>query len=335
MAVDHPRSRGVYVNYGLVDGAGRGSSPLARGLLADRASFGASGGIIPARAGFTSLGAAPTRWATDHPRSRGVYSTSSKPSETSAGSSPLARGLPVHGPAVGVPGGIIPARAGFTTTSRCATGLSSDHPRSRGVYASWPSARCTSPGSSPLARGLQPQRHLVRVRTGIIPARAGFTACPTVAPTPVADHPRSRGVYSRTRATPKTPLGSSPLARGLPAEQGQGNGRDGIIPARAGFTHPDQLGLGPVRDHPRSRGVYGRSPLTSHAVHGSSPLARGLRHPGPVPRVLLRIIPARAGFTAIIMEIIGTYRGRLFWVCLGSFPGGDIMMAHPRGVSWA
>ena len=27
--------------------------------------------------------------------------------------------------------------------------------------------------------------------------------------------------------------------------------------------------------------------------------------------------------------------GRLFWVCPGSFPGGDIMMAHPRGVSWA
>jgi len=27
--------------------------------------------------------------------------------------------------------------------------------------------------------------------------------------------------------------------------------------------------------------------------------------------------------------------GRLFWVCPGSFPGGDMMMAHPRGVSWA
>ena len=26
---------------------------------------------------------------------------------------------------------------------------------------------------------------------------------------------------------------------------------------------------------------------------------------------------------------------RLFWVCPGSFPGGDMIMAHPRGVSWA
>ena len=27
--------------------------------------------------------------------------------------------------------------------------------------------------------------------------------------------------------------------------------------------------------------------------------------------------------------------GRLSWVCPGSFSGGDMMMAHPRGVSWA
>ena len=27
--------------------------------------------------------------------------------------------------------------------------------------------------------------------------------------------------------------------------------------------------------------------------------------------------------------------GRLFWVCPRSFPGGDMVMAHSRGVSWA
>ena len=31
----------------------------------------------------------------------------------------------------------------------------------------------------------------------------------------------------------------------------------------------------------------------------------------------------------------GAIPGRLFWVCPGSFPGGDMMMARPRGVSWA
>ena len=50
---DHPRSRGVY---GLRSKRFRpvsGSSPLARGLLGERAALGPVQGIIPARAGFT------------------------------------------------------------------------------------------------------------------------------------------------------------------------------------------------------------------------------------------------------------------------------------------
>ena len=51
---DHPRSRGVYLIFSSDNDALWGSSPLARGLLN---SFGADahcGGIIPARAGFTT-----------------------------------------------------------------------------------------------------------------------------------------------------------------------------------------------------------------------------------------------------------------------------------------
>ena len=50
-----------------------GSSPLARGLLADDTDFMTVWRIIPARAGFTlevSDNGADLR---DHPRSRGVY----------------------------------------------------------------------------------------------------------------------------------------------------------------------------------------------------------------------------------------------------------------------
>ena len=51
-------------------------------------------------------------------------------------------------------------------------------------------------------------------------------------------------------------------------------------------------------DHPRSRGVYRYPPLVALPERGSSPLARGLL-PGPLQRLHpLRIIPARAGFTA-------------------------------------
>ena len=50
--------------------------------------------------------------------------------------------------------------------------------------------------------------------------------------------------------------GSSPLARGLLGDDVDEIVRDGIIPARAGFTVTLDTGLDSPADHPRSRGVY-------------------------------------------------------------------------------
>ena len=58
---DHPRSRGVYVLYGVQCAFHCGSSPLARGLLARRRPRVEPARIIPARAGFTSGVAFPDR----------------------------------------------------------------------------------------------------------------------------------------------------------------------------------------------------------------------------------------------------------------------------------
>ena len=70
---DHPRSRGVYP---AADQARRkcgGSSPLARGLLIQFINDHHIHGIIPARAGFTTLERGFAGFYRDHPRSRGVY----------------------------------------------------------------------------------------------------------------------------------------------------------------------------------------------------------------------------------------------------------------------
>ena len=73
----------------------------------------------------------------------------------------------------------------------------------------------------------------------------------------------------------------------------------GIIPARAGFTRPTR-GQRPSRaDHPRSRGVYGQRWCRQGPDRGSSPLARGLHRPAWGEGHPVRIIPARAGFTAV------------------------------------
>ena len=53
-----------------------------------------------------------------------------------------------------------------------------------------------------------------------------------------------------------------------------------------------------MADHPRSRGVYRRSPRTRRGGGGSSPLARGLQEQLNSLEDVSRIIPARAGFTS-------------------------------------
>ena len=172
-----------------------------------------------------------------------------------------------------------------------------DHPRSRGVYASFGAARADDGGSSPLARGLPQISAGATSNGGIIPARAGFTAATHPSAHSTTDHPRSRGVYSRARVPGSGEWGSSPLARGLLPRGSTRRPRHRIIPARAGFTTSRVAHLGLRQDHPRSRGVYGIAFLREPFVRGSSPLARGLPPPRGWPRVGLGIIPARAGFT--------------------------------------
>ena len=154
-----------------------------------------------------------------------------------AGSSPLARGLPVLGPVERRFGRIIPARAGFTSggsRSRCRR---SDHPRSRGVYMKRGVDMRLAAGSSPLARGLRFIVLSSHCRIGIIPARAGFTTSSGMSRSLPTDHPRSRGVYPVQPREEDSRPGSSPLARGLRRGRSRHAPVCRIIPARAGFTY--------------------------------------------------------------------------------------------------
>mgnify|MGYP001019490568 CR=1 FL=1 len=233
----------------------------------------------------------------DHPRSRGVYALDVRAGRAPYGSSPLARGLREPGRLLPQRRGIIPARAGFTSSHGGLLLGAWDHPRSRGVYG-W--GRYPSPpegGSSPLARGLLRWRPEAQNERGIIPARAGFTAHRFLLSVDTSDHPRSRGVYFRALLDAILALGSSPLARGLRRHSAGDDGRGRIIPARAGFTAGRHPGRRRTGDHPRSRGVYADQYPEADGEDGSSPLARGLQFGNRYGRGRCRIIPARAGFT--------------------------------------
>ena len=172
--------------------------------------------------------------------------------------------------------GIIPARAGFTSSARSRRPSSPDHPRSRGVYRSVFSVASREPGSSPLARGLHGEAAPARTVIRIIPARAGFTLNDFGCECFEWDHPRSRGVYVEMMLPREHEQGSSPLARGLRVEELVALRRIRIIPARAGFTTGTVIAEGDGRDHPRSRGVYSVAHQKGRIAEGSSPLARGL-----------------------------------------------------------
>ena len=174
-----------------------------------------------------------------------------------AGSSPLARGLPVSQAWHQHHARIIPARAGFTL----------------GRQRQW----FDPGGSSPLARGLLLVVSRMVQQTGIIPARAGFTTWSSTPGGSSGDHPRSRGVYVSPCPRWAGRTGSSPLARGLRVAVEHHLRVVRIIPARAGFT----------------TGSFGAPVLRD----GSSPLARGLRYDLAKRLPKGRIIPARAGFT--------------------------------------
>ena len=195
LAADHPRSRGVYGESGNDMGANEGSSPLARGLQVRDLFTLVNHRIIPARAGFTDAPVGQLCRHSDHPRSRGVYLQRYPVIHDREGSSPLARGLPRNSIVKSAMRGIIPARAGFTSTDDIDNLTGPDHPRSRGVYCPSSPRSGTRSGSSPLARGL-PRLDLgdLLIRR-IIPARAGFTRPCGPVTHAGRDHPRSRGVY--------------------------------------------------------------------------------------------------------------------------------------------
>ena len=112
--------------------------------------------------------------------------------------------------------------------------------------------------------------------TKIAPATALHHTTGHYPPGRSRDHPRSRGVYTRSPAPPRAAAGSSPLARGLPAQIALMQVADRIIPARAGFTADSRAAPDWGRDHPRSRGVYTALVDVPEDHRGSSPLARGL-----------------------------------------------------------
>ena len=187
-----------------------------RGLLSSCRSTTAVIRIIPARAGFTIPLPVAQIPKADHPRACGVYLTPQRLRTSFPGSSPRVRGLP---------------SARWSRPDQA-----QDHPRACGVYNRGVEAHSWTFGSSPRVRGLHRIRIAFVAASGIIPARAGFTATAIGNALILQDHPRACGVYQYYRRRNPPGIGSSPRVRGLQRDSPCQRWRD--------------------MDHPRACGVY-------------------------------------------------------------------------------
>ena len=213
-----------------------GSSPHARGTHWPPYALSTSTGIIPACAGNTFFIHAHRGSYRDHPRMRGEHWRRRRPSPSTWGSSPHARGTRECGVQLAHGPGIIPACAGNTKKVNAVALSTGDHPRMRGEHTFLLLPVVTSPGSSPHARGTLQQFHAHHRYGGIIPACAGNTGSDSATACEWWDHPRMRGEHAHNAGVKINPWGSSPHARGtLPGRLCHKRMR-GIIPACAGNT---------------------------------------------------------------------------------------------------
>ena len=131
----------------------RGTSPRARGKLAEAVSVVAPLGNIPACAGKTAFSAPKSASKREHPRVRGENAEFFSPISTEKGTSPRARGKQrvVHVSRWGERN--IPAHAGKTPLTTRLEVAREEHPRARGENSSIGTRSAARIGTSPRTRG--------------------------------------------------------------------------------------------------------------------------------------------------------------------------------------
>ena len=265
-------------------------------------------GLIPARAGKTiPPRRRGRRWAA-HPRACGENKGWLLPVVTAAGSSPRVRGKPRYVFVRGPTSGLIPARAGKTSSSARQGPNARAHPRACGENLHHHNLGCSSDGSSPRVRGKPHRNPVLPLGDRLIPARAGKTPSTKTSAKPSRAHPRACGENFDGPDVAQRLAGSSPRVRGKPPSPTVRPATPRLIPARAGKTPRCSSGTACSTAHPRACGENGSSRTCAVATPGSSPRVRG-KPPVDVPAAgAERLIPARAGKTTFPATMSATVR---------------------------
>ena len=210
----HPRAGGENLGTAWIDVVPSGSSPRGRGKHRSRPNDALRNGLIPARAGKTILRALRPGLGSAHPRAGGENDTHLAAIQADSGSSPRGRGKRSSLRGAPCRKGLIPARAGKTSTRRAARSSTAAHPRAGGENPKHSNPGQQARGSSPRGRGKPGITSADGQTYRLIPARAGKTCLIRDGSTPAKAHPRAGGENSLARLEIQSREGSSPRGRG-------------------------------------------------------------------------------------------------------------------------
>ena len=160
-------------------------------------------------------------------------------------------------------------------------------------------------GSSPRVRGKLSSCLAGLFAVRIIPARAGQTNIESTLRYRRTDHPRACGANDHPTCGKVSENGSSPRVRGKLVRVLGRVALGRIIPARAGQTVALLSAANAPPDHPRACGANHSDPRSPRVHSGSSPRVQGKHVSCFTMRDCLRIIPARAGQTYVVMNTTG------------------------------
>ncbi len=172
----------------------------------------------------------------DHPRLCGNDQPLRTVFEGLTGSPPLVRERQKIRPFCRHPGGITPACAGTTSSTRVGVDRKKDHPRLCGNDVSSKTSSCDRRGSPPLVRERQANIKRAKDRFGITPACAGTTSSASSASSGCGDHPRLCGNDFPIPTNVEIKPGSPPLVRERLSGSAQRRPISRITPACAGTT---------------------------------------------------------------------------------------------------
>ena len=271
----HPRVCGENCETLAVSGTTRGSSPRVRGKLKGSSPFRSTFGLIPARAGKTSIRSYRAILTAAHPRACGENLPEPAGPEMNRGSSPRVRGKPRLSCVLPSLLGPIPARAGKTSLVVQEDSGMRAHPRACGENLAGDEDLHGWSGSSPRVRGKRDRRRNRDRSTGLIPARAGKTSSRASSPPSAWAHPRACGENKTQVLKAHFGDGSSPRVRGKPDRQRRRRQRQRLIPARAGKTPIDPVPARTPGAHPRACGENIAPIAAQIGEAGSSPRVRG------------------------------------------------------------